>query len=59
MEQEDYFWVNRVPNRVDRRVAGEQASCYVVNLAFAGLEGLVFSQAVESGPKWNRRSTFG
>jgi len=44
---------------VDRRVAGEQASCYVVNLAFAGLEGLVFSQAVESGPKWNRRSTFG
>ena len=36
MGQAEYFRVKREPNRVDRRVAGELASCSGVNLAVAG-----------------------
>jgi hypothetical protein len=36
MGQDEYFGVNREPNRMDERVAGAQASCSGVNLAVAG-----------------------
>jgi hypothetical protein len=55
MGQEDYFRVNRGPNRMDSRVAGAHASCYGVNLDFAGwgFGGVVlgvFPQAVRACP---------
>jgi hypothetical protein len=43
MAQGQYFGVESESIRVDFRVGGEHASCYGVNLAFAGL-GMVFSQ---------------
>jgi hypothetical protein len=44
MGQAEYFRVKREPNRVDRRVAGELASCSGVNLAVAGsgVRGVAF-----------------
>jgi len=54
MGQEEYFRLNREPNRIDERVAGTQASCCGVNLALAGsgvrgyggVWGWAFPQAV-------------
>jgi hypothetical protein len=43
MEQEEYFGVDREPNRMDGWVARELASCSGVNLAVAGFRFLGFS----------------
>jgi hypothetical protein len=58
MGQEEYFRLNREPNRIDERVAGTQASCCGVNLALAGsgvrgyggVWGWAFPQAVKVRP---------
>jgi hypothetical protein len=42
MGQEEYFRVNRGPNRMDVRVAKAQASCCGVNLAVAEFWGCCF-----------------
>jgi hypothetical protein len=49
MVQDSTFGVNPESNRIDVRAAGEFASCYGVNLAFAAFGCGLFLQVVKVG----------